>query len=219
MDGVFVSVIMNGSSTWVHIRQFTCGDGVMLSASDFASLMFQLKAIEQSFMQHNVQILPVRSTIIEPQVASSSVIQIPIVSKLTQTDKVVEHSSPRAKTKGELRERLKNAPKKRKMTKNNAITMAFATVLRNHIDGMVRSQCLGCTLNLDEHHDLCGDPKVYVEHFFDSAMVVLEDKQVEIVMDEQRKVNPKLPACPPKEIVRADFAWCEKIKQGLLNLC
>ena len=49
MDGIFVSVAMNGSSTKILIRQFD-GDnhdnGVMLSTTDFASLMFQLKAIE-----------------------------------------------------------------------------------------------------------------------------------------------------------------------------
>ena len=54
MDGVFVSLVMNGSNTWVHIRQFAREGGsennVLLSSANFASLMFQLNAIEASFI-------------------------------------------------------------------------------------------------------------------------------------------------------------------------
>ena len=53
MDGIFVSVAMNGSSTKVLINQFdgtNNGNGVMLSTTDFALLTFQLKAIEHSFI-------------------------------------------------------------------------------------------------------------------------------------------------------------------------
>ena len=49
MDGIFVSLVMNGPSTKVLIRQLDGvkhGNGVMLSTTDLASLMFQLKAIE-----------------------------------------------------------------------------------------------------------------------------------------------------------------------------
>ena len=102
--------------------------------------------------------------------------------------------------------------------KNNAIITAFATVLRGHIDGIVRSQCLGCMLNLNmEYHDLCTDPKAYVEQFFDDAMVLLTDVQVEVVMDEQRKVNPKLPICPSKTAI--DFVLVEHIKNAIVNIC
>ena len=54
MDGVFVSLVMNGSNTWVHIRQFAKEDGsennVVVSSTNMAALMFQLKAIEASFI-------------------------------------------------------------------------------------------------------------------------------------------------------------------------
>ena len=54
--------------------------------------------------------------------------------------------SPGVDSKGELFDIIKNANKKRKFSKNNydMITMAFAKVLRGHIDGIVRIQCLGC---------------------------------------------------------------------------
>ena len=53
MDGIFVSLVMNGPGTKIFIRHFNGekhDNGVMLSTTDFASLMFQLKAIEHSFL-------------------------------------------------------------------------------------------------------------------------------------------------------------------------
>ena len=47
-----MSVAMNGASTKVLINQFdgtNNGNGVILTTTEFASLMFQLKAIEHSF--------------------------------------------------------------------------------------------------------------------------------------------------------------------------
>ena len=216
MEGVFVSLIMNGPNTWVHIRQFTseeeASNGVMLSTADFASFMFQLKAIEQSF-------IGARSMeMIQKDVSSqvNNAIITPIINDCTANS-----ASPRAGTKGELYERLKNAPKKRKLTKNNAITMAFARALRHHIDGIVTSQCLGCMLNLQpehEGHELCSNPKAYVEQYFNDAMLLLDDSQVQEIMDEQRKENPKLPACPPKTVLQADLAWCERVKKCIIDI-
>ena len=53
MDGIILSVAMNGPSTKVLINQFDgtkSGNGVILTTTEFASLMFQLKAIEHSFV-------------------------------------------------------------------------------------------------------------------------------------------------------------------------
>ena len=49
MDGIFVSVAMNGPSTKVLINQFDGtknGNGVILTTTEFALILFQLKAIE-----------------------------------------------------------------------------------------------------------------------------------------------------------------------------
>ena len=78
------------------------------------------------------------------------------------------------------------------------ITMAFAKVLRDHIDGIVKSQYLGCMLQLTLEqggHEMCSDPVKYVHQFFDDAMMVLEDAQVCAVLNEKRKEYPKLTAC------------------------
>ena len=99
--------------------------------------------------------------------------------------------------------------------------MAFAKALRAHIDGIVTSQCLGCMLNISydrDGHDLCSDPEKYVEQLFEDAMTALEDDQVRAIMDEQRNMNPKLPACPPKTILQADMQWCEHVKQTIINM-
>ena len=99
--------------------------------------------------------------------------------------------------------------------------MAFAKALRAHIDGIVTSQCLGCMLNISydrDWHDLCSDPDKYVEQFFEDAMAALQDDHVCAIMDEERKMNPKLPACPPKTILQADMQWCEHVKQTIINV-
>ena len=118
---------------------------------------------------------------------------------------------------------MKNAKKRRRFSKINydMITMAFAKALRAHIDGIVMSQCLGCLLNISydrDGHDLCSDPDKYVEQFFEDAMAALQDDKVCAIMDEQRKMNPKLSACSAKTIFQADTKWCEHVKQTIINM-
>ena len=146
MDGVFVSLVMNGSNTWVHIRQIAKEDGsennVVLWSTNIASLMFQLKAIEASFIC-DAQIA-IRNNSIETidksvQTVNASVHAIDefVQMNTTPDEKSVAAATsaaaavavtavtpptakrPRAGTKGELRERLKKANKKRKMSKND----------------------------------------------------------------------------------------------------
>ena len=248
MDGVFVSLVMNGSNTWVHIRQFAREDGsennVVLSSTNFASLMFQLKAIEASFIC-DAQIA-IRNNSIETidksvQTVDESVHAIDefVQMNTTPDEKSVAAATsaaaavavtavtpptakrPRAGTKGELRERLKKANKKRKMSKNDAITMTFAKALDQHIDGIVKSQCLGCMFNISydrDGHDLCSDRETYVNKYFNDAMMLLEDAQVQAINLEQRQTKPKLPVCPPKAVLQADSAWCERVKKTIINL-
>ena len=111
MDGIFVTVAMNGSSSKVLMKQFdgkNNGNGVMLSTTDFASLMFQLKAIEHSFIvgERRAEFIPNAET----------------VDKSTETDVVVsmqadKQADSRDGNKGELHEMLMNAPKIRERLK------------------------------------------------------------------------------------------------------
>ena len=135
----------------------------------------------------------------------------------------VQSVSPVSDSKDELCDIMKNAKKKRTFSKNDydMITMAFAKALRAHIDGIVTSQCLGCMLNISydrDGHDLCSNPAKYVEQYFNDAMTALEDDQVRAIMDEQRKMNPKLPACPSKTVLQADMRWREHLKQTIINM-
>ncbi len=289
MEGVFVNLAMKGTSTWVHIRQFTGVDeegmvkianGLKLTTTDFASLMFQLKAIEKSFLngERRVEVLAanvetVHTTKSEHDKCDPTVIDLTVKCE-PSTDHTVKcepsgdytlkcesvtnqtytiHTGKRvatemadgsragkrvatemaegsrAGTKGELRDRLKNRAKKQKMSKMSKmpkmskssydeITMAFAQVLRQHIDGIVKSQCLGCMMNSMEYHGLFSNPINYVNLFFDDAMNVLEDEQIRAIIDEQRKVQPNLVACPSKSIVQADAVWREEVKQLVISL-
>ena len=99
--------------------------------------------------------------------------------------------------------------------------MAFAKAVRAHIDEIVTSQCLCCMLNIlydRDGHDLCTDPAKYVEQFINDAMTALENWQVCAIMDEQRKMNPKLQACPSKTVLQADMQWCEHVKPKIINM-
>ena len=106
MDGIFVSLVMNGPSTKILIRQFDgvkYDNGMMLSTTDFASLMFQLKAIEHSFLLGERK--------------EEFTTALETVDKSTETDagQQEKQAVSRVGTKGELHERLKNAPKKREL--------------------------------------------------------------------------------------------------------
>ena len=90
-----------------------------------------------------------------------------------------------------------------------------------HIDGIVTSQCLGCMLQLTREqggHEPCSDPAKYVEQFFNDAMTMLDDYQVRPIMDAQRKLNPKLSACPSKTVLKSDMRWPEHVKQKIINM-
>ena len=238
MDGVFVSLVMNGSNTWVHIRQFAREGGsennVLLSSANFASFMFQLKAIEASFICDGQ--VTIRNNSIETidksvQTVDESVDTAPdeksvYVAAAAAATTAVAVTPPTAKrlragTKGELHERLKNVNKKRKMSKNDAITMTFAKALDQHIDGIVKSQCLGCMFNTSydrDGHDLCSDRETYVNKYFNDAMMLLEDAQVQAINLEQRQTNPRMSVCPPIAVLQADSAWCERVKKTIINL-
>ena len=245
MDGVFVSLVMNGSNTWVHIRQFAREDGsennVVLSSTNFASLMFQLKAIEASFIcdaqiairnnsietiDKSVQTVDESVHAIDDFVQMNTTPDDKSVAAATSAAAVAVVTPPTAKrlhagTKGALHERLKNVNKKRKMSRNDAITMTFAKALAEHNDGIVKSQCLGCMFNISydrDGHDLCSDRETYVNKYFNDAMMLLEDAQVQTIHLEQRQTNPRLPVCPPKAVLQAYSAWCERVKKTIINL-
>ena len=50
------------------------------------------------------------------------------------------------------------------------------------------------------------------------AMTSLEDYHVRAIIDEQRKLNPKLSACPSKTVLQADMRWREQVKQAIIDM-
>ena len=248
---VFVSLAVSGPHALLHIRQFIVdgrredgmmkvnNDGVLLSTGEFASFMFQLKAIERAFLdgereEEEEEHRPIHQTSVDKSVqtddnesAAASPSTIDVVDSLPENAKVllvkrqISHS-PVANAS----DSISVVPKKRKVARNsksfNVFTTAFASVLREHIDSIVKSQCLGCLLGLQPEqggHELCGNPKRYVDQFFNDAMLLLDDDQVCQLVAEQRKKNPKLPSCPTKNDLRQDAVWCEQIKKAIVNLC
>jgi hypothetical protein len=98
------------------------------------------------------------------------------------------------------------------------VAMAFAMVLRRHIETIINSRCLGCRMNKGydkEGHDMCNSAGDYVEEFFDEAMAMLQQYEVEL---EFSKRNPTTP-CPLKTEMVKDKAWCRVVQNVIISLC
>ena len=113
-------------------------------------------------------------------------------------------TADKAKTRRALRE-----VSKRKLF--DASTMAYAEVLKGHIDGIVRSQCLGCMVNSMDHHDICKDPPSYVNTYFNDAMMLLDDARM------CKVINEKDPGTYlSKTVLQDNSLWCERVKKVIV---
>ena len=89
--------------------------------------------------------------------------------------------------------------------------MAYAEVLKGHIDGIVRSQCLGCMVNSMDHHDICTDPPAYVNKYFNDAMMLLDDAQM------CKVINEKDPGTYlSKTVLQENILLCERVKKAIV---
>ena len=211
-NSVFVSVGVKDDLTLISIRQFNKEDGinkdgVMIPIHEFASFMFQLKAIEQSF------------------ISTEQYIEKEEVKQEEQVEEEVDgkKSDLKKRLNATINERKRKQPpvavvKSKQKPKTDPITMAFARALHGHIKSIVTSQCLGCMMNLMDHHDVCINPPMYVENFFSDALAALEDAEVFQLVDRERKKNPKVRKCPSKTVLQADSAWCERVKGTIIDL-
>jgi hypothetical protein len=83
-----------------------------------------------------------------------------------------------------------------------------------HINGIVKSQCLGCMMNRMDHHDICQDSGRFVPLYFNDAMMILDDEEMREVLRE------KVPGVLylPKALHQANNEWCERMKEAIIDL-
>ena len=78
-------------------------------------------------------------------------------------------------------------------------------------------EMLNISYDRDGHY-LCSDRETYVNKYFNDALMLLEDAQVQAINLEQRQTNPRMPVCPPKAVLQADSTWSERVKKTIINL-
>ena len=152
----YVSVNICGVYTNIQIKQLLNDkinpSGLFLNSSDFASLMFQLKAIENTLLLNNKGI---KETPIDTSVKLS-----------------VSSKKPSRKRKS-----VETVVKKI----DNVIMKVYAQLLPNIIKELIKTRCFGCMLNLDTNadvHDICNNRQLCIEQCFVEAMSLVDQAKV-----------------------------------------
>ena len=125
----FVNLTVSGTYTSVHIRQFVTGeefngsvkvnsDGLFLSTEEFACLMFQLRAIEQSLYEKSKNIVAEAEQGEEPTTAIAA--------------------GKREHSKDESAEAIVK-PKRKK--KQDELALWYAESVKSKIDELIRRYC------------------------------------------------------------------------------
>ena len=188
----FVSVNICGIYTYVQLKQIFNDkinpNGIFLTSSDFGSLMFQLKAIENKLLLSGKQ---------EPSSDVDTTIQFS-----------VDTTKPKDKQKRKLVKKETICKKIKKEEANeNDIMKAYAKLLPNLIEGLIKTRCFGCMLNLDASsgaHDICIDRQLYIEQCFVEAMSLVDQAKVAELVN-----NENIPSL--NELI-VDSAWCNSLK-------
>jgi hypothetical protein len=189
MEGVCVSITFAKQAPLLHIRQVKLesgitmvnNEGVHISAGDFAAVMRQLKYIEQS-------------QIFTPTLSSIDEIAPPQLLPKEAAPAAVAVAPPKRK-----RKRAPDSPPATTVTLQ-AMTIAFAEVLLLHIRNLVTEKCFGCLMGFTDNHELCNDSSTYVPQYFDAAMSLMTQVEIENYVNEKRVTTPALTmeSCPLK---------------------
>ena len=156
----FVNLTVSGSYTSVHIRQFITrdnfdgtlqvnADGLFLTTEEFASLMFQLRAIEQSLCEKS--------------------------RKLKTNNEQGETTTTSSKKRSNVTVDTSTITKaKRTKKQDDNIMMWYAKAVKTRIEELLRGDCFGCMMNLADDHKCEGPVTEYVDQYFDRAMMVID---------------------------------------------
>jgi len=152
----YVSVNVCGVYTHVQLKQLLNDKinpaGIFLNSSDFASLMFQLKAIENTLLLND-----------------KGIKETPIVTNVKPS---VSTTKPNRKRKS-----VGAVVKK----SDNVIMKVYAQLLPNLIKELVKTRCFGCMLNLDANldvHDICNNRQLCIEQCFVEAMSLVDQAKL-----------------------------------------
>ena len=211
----FVSINICGAYTYVQIKQLINDkinpNGIFLNSSDFGSLMYQLKAIENMFLLSASKQQTESAMVCDIDIQTSS---NKVSIEPCDTDKQTNTSSTKLKQnkrklKQELvkKETITKKIKKENYDSNGAVMKAYSQLLPNIIDRLIKSRCFGCMLNLDVSmggHNICTDRKMYIEQCFLEAMSLVDEVKVAELVDCEN--------IPLKTELLVDIEWCNSLK-------
>ena len=126
---------------------------IFLNSSDFASLMFQLKSIENTLLLLNNK--GIKEASIDTNVKPS-----------TSTVKLVD-TTVKPSTTSRMKSKRKRKSEETTVKKlDDAIMKVYAQLLPNIIKELIKTRCFGCMLNLNTNdgvHDICNNRQLSIE--------------------------------------------------------
>ena len=198
-SSIYVSLFISGPYTTVHIRQHlntvddTSGntqvnrDGLFLTTDEFASLLFQLKAIEKSFKKEGrvdegeERVACIKETVLPNDNTLSS-----IISNVSLD--VVDSGKRKASAPPQS---LRPASKKIRKTSNSVKTW-YANKIKGIIQRKLQDDCFSCLMDLPDSH-ICQThvndaSHKYLEKYFST---VLDGIDNELVINELKLTPAK----------------------------
>ena len=221
----FVSVNVCSTYTHVEIKQLLNDgmgiggvrinpNGIFLTTAEFGSLMYQLKAIENEFLlsanKHQIE-----DSARVGDIDFKTISDTPC-STSCDTEKGTNAGSTKPKQgKRKLKqesveskkETIRKKIKKENCSANADVIKAYAQLLPNVIDRLIKNRCFGCMLNLDVSlggHNICTDRNVYIEQCFVEAVGLVDQVKVAELVDCEN--------VPTKEELLVDTEWCNSVK-------
>ena len=199
----YVNVNVCGVYTHVQIKQLL-GDkinpmGLFLNSSDFASLMFQLKSIENTLLLLNDK--SIKETPIDTSINPST-------STEKHEDTTVKPPRPSTRTKSKRKRKSVETVVKKL---DDVIMKVYAKLLPIIIKDLIKTRCFGCMLNLEasvDTHDICNNRQLCIEQCFVEAMSLVDQTKVAELSNDV--TVPKL------DDLILDTEWCVNLK-NILN--
>ena len=183
----FVNLVVNGLDTFVQFRQFLpngmVGNAIFVSMCEFSSLMYHLKAIEKSFIEH------------ENREKAEKLLNSCMEVVDTKDIEIQTESTVKRKQEPEQRETKKV---KLDLNARDELSEIYAELIA---PSMRHVNCLGCLLQSNNH--ICDK-----DTCFNNAIKDIEEKQVRKLLKERKNDMTSI----PKSTLIKSCKWIKKTK-------
>ena len=183
----FVNIVVNGLDTYVQFRQFlpngAVGNAIFISMREFSCLMYHLKAIEKSFIEHENHDRAELNSCME--VVDTKDVEIQTMELSTVKRKQEPEQCETKKVKLDLNAR-------------DELSEIYAELIA---PSMRLVNCLGCLLQSNNH--ICDK-----DTCFNNAIKDIEEKHVRKLLKERKNDMTSI----PKSTLIKSCKWIKKTK-------